>query len=49
MAKNILKAMLSEIAQWGRVAKKHGIGNSEIQLTKRAFRVADSALKEFTN
>jgi serine/threonine-protein kinase HipA len=49
VAKNILKAMLSEIAQWGRVAKKHGIGNSEIQLTKRAFRVADSAVKEFTD
>jgi serine/threonine-protein kinase HipA len=37
----ILNDMQREIAKWHVVAKKLGIGNSEIEQTKRAFRVAE--------
>jgi hypothetical protein len=38
-AESILKEMHQEIAHWRTVAKKLGIGNSEIEQTKRAFRL----------
>ena len=39
-ANKILEEMLKEIANWRTVAKEFGISNSEIELTKRAFRLA---------
>ncbi len=36
-ANKILEEMLQEIAGWRAIAKKFGISNSEIELTKRAF------------
>ena len=38
-AQNILKEMIDEISNWRAVAKKFGISNSEIEQTKRAFRL----------
>lgn len=38
-AESILKQMLQEISNWRAVAKKFGISNSEIEQTKRAFRL----------
>jgi serine/threonine-protein kinase HipA len=38
-AERILKEMHREISNWRSVAKKFGIGNSEIEQTKRAFRL----------
>ena len=38
-ANKILQEMLQEIANWRVIAKKFGISNSEIELTKRAFRL----------
>jgi hypothetical protein len=38
-ADKILEEMLQEIANWRAIAKKFGISNSEIELTKRAFRL----------
>jgi serine/threonine-protein kinase HipA len=38
-ANKILQEMLQEIANWRPIAKKFGISNSEIELTKRAFRL----------
>ena len=35
----ILEEMLQEITNWRAIAKKFGISNSEIELTKRAFRL----------
>lgn len=37
----ILNDIQREIAKWRMVAKKVGIGNSEVEQTKRAFRVAE--------
>jgi serine/threonine-protein kinase HipA len=37
----ILEEMLKEIANWRVIAKKLGISNSEIELTKRAFRLVN--------
>ena len=36
---SILKEMYHEISKWRTVAKKFGISNSEIEQTKRAFRL----------
>jgi hypothetical protein len=30
-----------EISNWRKIAKKHGISNSEIEQTKRAFRLVE--------
>jgi serine/threonine-protein kinase HipA len=38
-AESILKDMHQEISNWRAVAKKFGISNSEIEQTKRAFRL----------
>jgi serine/threonine-protein kinase HipA len=38
-AESILKEMHQEISNWRSVAKKFGISNSEIEQTKRAFRL----------
>ena len=38
----ILEEMLKEIANWRTVAKKFGISNNEIELTKHAFRLVKS-------
>lgn len=38
-AESILKEMIDEISNWRAVAKKFGISNSEIEQTKRAFRL----------
>jgi serine/threonine-protein kinase HipA len=38
-ANKILQEMLQEIANWPTIAKKLGISNSEIEQTKRAFRL----------
>jgi serine/threonine-protein kinase HipA len=38
-ANKILQEMLKEIANWRAIAKNFGISNSEIELTKRAFRL----------
>lgn len=38
-AESILKGMHQEISNWRAVAKKFGISNSEIEQTKRAFRL----------
>ena len=38
-ANKILEEMLQEITNWRAIAKKFGISNSEIELTKRAFRL----------
>jgi serine/threonine-protein kinase HipA len=38
-AESILKEMHQEISNWRAVAKKFGISNSEIEQTKRAFRL----------
>jgi serine/threonine-protein kinase HipA len=40
-AESILKEMQQEIAHWRTVAKKLGISHSEIEQTKRAFRLVD--------
>ena len=40
-ANKILEEMLREIANWKTIAKKLGISNSEIELTKRAFRLVN--------
>ena len=40
-AERILKEMQLEISLWRTVAKKHGISHSEIEQTKRAFRLVD--------
>lgn len=40
-ANKILEEMLKEIANWRTIAKKFGISNSEIELTKRAFRLVE--------
>lgn len=40
-AESILMEMQQEISNWRIVAKKHGISNSEIEQTKRAFRLAE--------
>lgn len=40
-ANRILKEMQKEIANWRAIAKKFGISNSEIELTKRAFRLVE--------
>jgi serine/threonine-protein kinase HipA len=41
-AESILKEMQQEISNWIIVAKKHGISNSEIEQTKRAFRLMEN-------
>jgi serine/threonine-protein kinase HipA len=41
-AGRILKEMRHEISNWRIVAKKFGISNSEIEQTKRAFRLVDN-------
>jgi hypothetical protein len=38
-AESILKEMIEEISNWRAVAKKFGISNSEMEQTKRAFRL----------
>jgi serine/threonine-protein kinase HipA len=40
-AERILQEMQKEVSVWRRTAKKFGISNSEIEQTKRAFRLAD--------
>lgn len=40
-AESILKEMIDEISNWRAVAKKFGISNSEIEQTKRAFRLVE--------
>jgi serine/threonine-protein kinase HipA len=40
-AERILKEMQLEISLWRTVAKKHGISHSEIEQTKRAFRLVE--------
>jgi serine/threonine-protein kinase HipA len=40
-AERILQEMQKEVSGWRRTAKKFGISNSEIEQTKRAFRLAD--------
>lgn len=40
-AERILKGMQLEISLWRTVAKKHGISHSEIEQTKRAFRLVE--------
>jgi serine/threonine-protein kinase HipA len=40
-AQSIVKEMIDEISNWRAVAKKFGISNSEIEQTKRAFRLAE--------
>ena len=40
-AESILKEMQQEISHWRTVAKKLGISHSEIEQTKRAFRLVD--------
>lgn len=40
-AQSILKEMIDEISNWRAVAKKFGICNSEIEQTKRAFRLVE--------
>ena len=42
-AERILQEMQKEVSGWRRTAKKFGISNSEIEQTKRAFRLADMA------
>jgi serine/threonine-protein kinase HipA len=41
-AENILKEMIDKISNWRAVAKKFGISNSEIEQTKRAFRLVEN-------
>ena len=41
-AESILKEMRHEISNWRVVAKKFGISNSEIEQTKRAFRLVEN-------
>ena len=41
-AVKILKQLSLEISNWRSIAKKFGIGNSEIELTKRAFRMLEN-------
>jgi serine/threonine-protein kinase HipA len=41
-AKRILNEMHHEISNWRVVAKKFGISNSEIEQTKRAFRLVET-------
>jgi serine/threonine-protein kinase HipA len=48
-ANKILKEMLKEITNWRTVAKNFGISNSEIELTKRAFRMAERDNDLFQN
>jgi serine/threonine-protein kinase HipA len=40
-AENILKDMKSKISKWPLIAKKVGISTNEIELTKRAFKLAE--------
>ena len=40
-AESILMEMQQEISKWRTIAKKHGISNSEIEQTKRAFRLVE--------
>lgn len=40
-AESILKEMRQEVSHWRNIAKKLGISNSEIEQTKRAFRLVD--------
>lgn len=40
-ALRILNEMRLEVSQWRNIAKKIGISNSEIELTKRAFRIGE--------
>jgi serine/threonine-protein kinase HipA len=40
-AESVLKEMQNEISNWRAVAKKFGISNSEMEQTKRAFRVVE--------
>jgi len=40
-AESILQQMHQEISNWPSVAKKFGITNSEIEQTKRAFRLVE--------
>jgi serine/threonine-protein kinase HipA len=41
-AARILKEMHHEISKWRTAAKKFGISNSEIEQTKRAFRLVET-------
>ncbi|MFM6935957.1 MAG: type II toxin-antitoxin system HipA family toxin [Flavobacteriales bacterium] len=40
-AESILEEMRQEISRWRTIAKHFGISNSEIELTKRAFRLSE--------
>ena len=40
-AESILKEMIQVLSTWRVVAKKFGISNSEIEQTKRAFRLVE--------
>jgi serine/threonine-protein kinase HipA len=42
-AESVLKEMYQKISNWRAVAKKLGISNSEIEQTKRAFRLVEKA------
>jgi len=42
-AESVLKEMHQKISNWRTVAKKLGISNSEIEQTKRAFRLVEKA------
>jgi serine/threonine-protein kinase HipA len=41
MAESILKEMIQVLSTWRAIAKKFGISNSEIEQTKRAFRLVE--------
>jgi serine/threonine-protein kinase HipA len=41
-AESILEEMHNEMCKWRTVAKKFGISNSEIEQTKRAFRLVET-------
>jgi serine/threonine-protein kinase HipA len=41
-AESILEEMHNEMSKWRTVAKKFGISNSEIEQTKRAFRLVET-------
>jgi hypothetical protein len=40
-AESILKEMIQVLSTWRAIAKKFGISNSEIEQTKRAFRLVE--------
>ena len=40
-AESILKEMIQVLSTWRAIAKKFGISNSEIEQTKRAFRLME--------